>query len=93
MDLVVPKCQGRRIRRQFCRANGPRKYLLSLAFCRQEAVRARQKAVTANLNSRDLMYRLGPAPKSGTRPIRPISVENRRQSQGVFLCTALWRGN
>ena len=38
-------------------------------FCRQEAVRARQKAVTANLNSRDLMYRLGPAPKSGTRPI------------------------
>ena len=40
-----------------------------LPFCRQEAVRARQEAVTANLNSRDLMYRLGPAPKSGTRPI------------------------
>ena len=32
MDLVVPKGQGRRIRRQFCRANGPRKDLLSLAF-------------------------------------------------------------
>ena len=32
MDLVVPKCQERRIRRQFCRANGPRKALLSLAF-------------------------------------------------------------
>ena len=46
---------------------------------RQEAVRARQKTVTANLNSRNLMYRLGPAPKSGTRPILPISVENRRQ--------------
>ena len=40
-----------------------------LPFRRQEAVRARQKTVTANLNSRDLMYRLGPAPKSGTRPI------------------------
>ena len=26
---------------------------------------ARQKAVTADLNSRDLMYRLDPAPKSG----------------------------
>ena len=38
-----------------------------LPFCRQEAVRARQKTVTANLYS--LMYRLGPAPKSGTRPI------------------------
>ena len=38
-----------------------------LPFCRQEAVRARQKTVTAN--SRDLIYRLGPAPKSGTRPI------------------------
>ena len=32
LDLVVPKCQGRKIRRQFCRANGPMKYLLSLAF-------------------------------------------------------------
>ena len=32
MDLVVPKCQGRRIRRQFCRANGPRKDMISLAF-------------------------------------------------------------
>ena len=40
-----------------------------LPFCRQEAVRVRQKALTANLNSRDLMYRLCPAPKSGTRPI------------------------
>ena len=40
-----------------------------LPFCRQEAGRARQKALTANLNSRDLMYRLGPAPKSDTRPI------------------------
>ena len=50
------KCQGRRIRRQFCRANGPRKDIcFRLPFCRQEAVRARQKAVTANLNSRDLM--------------------------------------
>jgi len=39
------------------------------AFGRKEAVRARQKTVTANLNSRDLMYRLGPAPKCGTRPI------------------------
>ena len=27
-----------------------------LPFCRQEAARARQKTVTANLNSRDLMY-------------------------------------
>ena len=32
LDLVVPKCQGRRIQRQFCSANGPRKDLLSLAF-------------------------------------------------------------
>ena len=40
-----------------------------LPFCRQEAVRARHKTATANLNSRDLMYRLGQAPKSGTRPI------------------------
>ena len=39
-----------------------------LLLCRQEAVKARQKTVTAKLNSRDLMYRLGPAPKSGTRP-------------------------
>ena len=69
MDLVVPKCQGRRIRRQFCRANGPRKDMHSLAFLPPGAVRARQKAVTTNLNSRDLMYRLGRAPKSGTRPI------------------------
>ena len=45
------------------------KICFRLPFCRQETVRARQKAVTANLNSRDLMYRLGPAPKSGTRPI------------------------
>ena len=40
-----------------------------LPFCRQEAVRARQETVTANPNSHDLMYRLGPALKSGTRPI------------------------
>ena len=40
-----------------------------LPFCRQEAVRARQKAVTANVNSRDLIYRLFRARKSGTRPI------------------------
>ena len=45
------------------------KFCFRLPFCRQEAVRARQKAVTASLNSRDLIYRLGPAPKSGTRPI------------------------
>ena len=45
------------------------KICFRLPFCRQEAVRARQKAVTANLNSPDLMYRLGLAPKSGTRPI------------------------
>ena len=45
------------------------KVCFRLPFCRQEAVRARQKGVTANLNSRDLMYRLDPAPKSGTRPI------------------------
>ena len=32
MDLVVPKCQGRRIRRQFCRANDLTKDLLSLAL-------------------------------------------------------------
>ena len=32
MDLIVPKCQGRRIRRQSSRANSPRKYLFSLAF-------------------------------------------------------------
>ena len=48
-------------------------------FCRQEVARARQKAVTAIVNNRDLMYRLGPAPKSGTRPISPIRVENRKQ--------------
>ena len=43
------------------------KICFRLPLCRQEAaVRARQKAVMANLNSRDLMYRLGPAPKSGT---------------------------
>ena len=40
-----------------------------LPFCRQEWVKARQKTVTANLNSLDLIYRLCPAPKSGTRPI------------------------
>ena len=45
------------------------KICFRLPSCRQEAVKARQKAVTANLNSRNLMYRLGPAPKSGTRPI------------------------
>ena len=45
------------------------KIYFRLPFCRQEAVRARQRVVTANLNSRDLMYRLGPALKSGTRPI------------------------
>ena len=43
------------------------KICFRLPSCRQDAVRARQKA-TAKLNSRDLMYRLGPAPKSGTRP-------------------------
>ena len=32
LDLVVLKCQGRCVRRQFCRANVPRKDLLSLAF-------------------------------------------------------------
>ena len=66
-------CQGRRIQRQFCRANDPRKDLLLPALLPpgsgKGAVRARQKTVTANLNSRDLMYRLGPAPESGTRPI------------------------
>ena len=40
-----------------------------LPFCRQKAVRARQETVTANMNSVDLMYRLGPAPKSDTRRI------------------------
>ena len=45
------------------------KICFRLPFRPQEAVRARQKPVTANLNSLDLMYRLGPAPKSGTRPI------------------------
>ena len=64
------------------------KICFRLPFCRQEAVKARQKAVTANLNSRDLMYRLGPAPKSGTRPIWPISVENRRQKP---MCTFVYR--
>ena len=59
-----------------------------LRFCRQEAVRAHQKTVTANLNSRDLMYRLGPAPKSGTRLIWPISVKNRRQKS---RCTFVYR--
>ena len=39
------------------------KICFRLPFCRQEAVKARQKAVTVNLNSRDLMYRMGPAPK------------------------------
>ena len=53
----------------FCRANGPRKDLLSLAFLPPGSGKGTQKAVTANLNSRDLMYRLGPAPKSGTLPI------------------------
>ena len=38
------------------------KIFFRLPFCRQEAVRARQKAVTANLISRDLMYHLGLAP-------------------------------
>ena len=64
------------------------KICFRLLFCRQEAVRARQKVVTANLNSRDLMYRLGLAPKSGTRPISPISVENRRQKP---RCTFMYR--
>ena len=59
-----------------------------LPFCRQAAVRARQKAVAANRNSRDLMNRLGPAPKSGTRPIWPISVDNRRQKP---RCTFVYR--
>ena len=39
------------------------KICFRLPLCRQEAVRARQKAVTTNLNSRDLMYCLGPAQK------------------------------
>ena len=59
-----------------------------LPFCRQEAVRTRQKTVTANLNSRDLMYRLGLSPKSGTRPIWAISVENRRPKS---RCTFVYR--
>ena len=66
MDLVVPKRQGRRIRRQFFRANGPKKDLcFRLPLCRQEAIRPRQKAVMVNLNSRDLMHSLGQAPKIG----------------------------
>ena len=64
------------------------KTCIRLPFCRREAVRAHQKMVTANLNSRDLMYRLGPAPKSVTRPIWPISVENRRQKS---RCTFVYR--
>ena len=64
------------------------KICFRLPFCRQEAVRARQKTVTANVNSRNLMYRLGSAPKRGTRPIRPISVENRRQKP---RCTFVYR--
>ena len=55
------------------------KICFRLPFCCPEAVRTRQKAVTSDLNSRDLMYRVGPAPKSGTWPIWPISVENRLQ--------------
>ena len=69
------------------------KICFHLPFCRQEAVKARQKAVTANLNSRDLMYRLGPAPKW----VRGLSDQSAwrivGKSQGVLLCTALWRGN
>ena len=45
------------------------KICFRLPFDRQEALKARQKAVTANLNGRDLMYPLGPAPKSSSRPI------------------------
>ena len=59
-----------------------------LPFCRQEAVRARQKTMTANLNSRDLMYRLGPAPKRGTRPIDQSAWRIVGKSQGVLLCPA-----
>ena len=59
-----------------------------LPFCRQEAVRARQKTVTAYPNSRDLMYRLVPAPESCSGPIWPISVENRRQKS---RCTLVYR--
>ena len=87
LDLVVPKCQGRRIRRQFFRAWPDERSAFACLFAARKRVRARQKAVTASLNSRDLMYRLGPAPKSGTWPIRPMSVENRRQKPG---CTFVY---
>ena len=64
-----------------------------LLFGRQEAVRARHKAVTANLNSRHLMYRLSPA----TKAVRGLFDQSAwgivGKSQGVLLCTALWRGN
>ena len=63
-----------------------------LPFCRQEAVRTREKTVTANLNSRDLMYRLGPAPKSVRGLFDQSAWRIVGKRQGVLLYTALWRG-
>ena len=69
------------------------KICFRLPFCRQEAVKARQKAVTANLNSRDLIT----AWVQRRKAIRGLFDQSAwrivGKSQGVLLCTALWRGN
>ena len=64
-----------------------------LPFCRQEAVRARQKAVTANLNSRNLMSAWVQRGKSVRGLFDQSAWRIAGKSQGVLLCTALWRGN
>ena len=51
-----------------CGAKGPRKELLSPLFFRQEAVRARQKTVKAELKNQLRMYHQGRAPETGTWP-------------------------
>ena len=62
-----------------------------LSFCRQEAVRARQKTVTANLNSRDLMYRLVQRRKALRGLFDQSAWRIVGKRQGVLLYTAMWR--
>ena len=70
MDLVVPKMLGAKDSKAVLSLECPdENFCFRLLFCCQEVVRARQKAVTDNLHSRYRMYHLGPAPKSGARPI------------------------
>ena len=101
MDLVVLKCQERRVRRQFCRANVPRKDILSLAFLPPGS----RKGTPENGDGQPEYPRPDVPPGSAEKRCAPYLTKQRGESKAkakVYFCvplcgavtsryTALWR--